>query len=110
MNAAELTYSTHSSPMFYEVARWLEIYEQYSYRTDALHHVKECIQWEQDLTKQKLGLDYPFIAETNSVKVIDLINEFTQDELYRKTLHAMFCGLYEIAIEYVQQIIKREKL
>lgn len=109
MNAAELCYRVHGSPMLYEVARWLEEYKNTPNKI-CLGYAKECIQWEQDLTKQKLGLDYVFISETDSAKVIDLINEFTDDVLYQKTLHATFCGLYEIAIGYVDQIIKRDKL
>lgn len=109
MKAIDLTYKLHSTPAFYMIAD--NLYQGniniYGLST-RLKNVEYWINTERELSRNKLGMDYVFVGERDMDKVREYIAEFTKDVLFQKLLEAFHVGLYEIALEYVGQIKKRE--
>lgn len=111
MKAIELTYKLHSSPAFYLVADNLHQDNVNIYGLSTrLKNAEYWVKTEQELSRNKLGMDYVFVQERDMDKVRKYIAEFSRDVLIQKLLESLHVGLYEVCLEYIGQIRMREKI
>ena len=111
MNAINLAYKLHSTGAFYMVADNLhqDNINLYGLSTQ-LKNAEYWVKTEQELSRNKLGMDYVFVQERSMDNVRKYISEFTRDVLVQKLLESLHVGLYEITEEYIGQLRMREKI
>lgn len=110
MQPIELTYMIGGTPCFCKLAKYGSRIKESRIRD--LEKAKHCIELEAEFEQSNFAIVGEFYKSWENIVIRqlanNLINFFTEDELLRVALKAMYEKQYNLAIANVEKMIERE--